>query len=681
MKNYLYENFDVKGLVITEANKSQLQEGVLAKVKGPSFFLDGFSRNGRFYPKSLWENALKNPETKDTLSRGLMFGCIGHPKDYSLDELLESGRVSHKVTDIYVDQKTGVGMAEYEILDTPSGRILNTVLRSGSEMYVSTRAFGGFTNKTKDKDGKKYKILDDSNFVIETIDFVIQPGFLETKPELMESLAEDFQELKEKSLEHPIECEDGICGLKLPSLDEVVQDHDEKSEIDGESELSENGDNEPKENVMFDRELVENLDKSDIINMLENVMNENKLLAVSEEFGTEGSGSDGDMMVSAKLMMNYVSYVELLTKLVRYNVEYEKFYDQLIEFLDKDSKLTTDDMASLDSICDDILKEKDVDESIEKTCERIKDLAEKINSDGTEDAKEKTDKEGKEKDDKEKVGNREEDTSPEIKSKGESFVDFMLEMNLAIQTENDSIKEDIEAKETLIREQARQLIQMKESTKFLTKKLDEEMSKDPIIEKVVETKIEYQVPEDITEKFQSLTEQVQEESTKTERLQEIIEQSNREFADMSELHQAVSEELEELKSSITEKEEEDKMYFREILEEKQTEYDKVVSLYEELESDLKETKKAKEETDGKLSEYKEALLETKAKYYASMYKVELPEVRKLMETHRSDEKLQEVLSKKEKLNKREESRVIEVPEYRPNASSRGKKSFLENLTR
>lgn len=674
MKNYLYENFDVNGLVVTEASANQLQEGVLAKVKGPSFFLDGYSRNGRFYPKSLWENALKNPETKGVLERGLMFGCIGHPKDYSLDELLESGRVSHKVTDIYIDAKTGVGMAEYEILDTPSGRILNTILRSGSDMYVSTRAFGGFTDKTMSKDGKKYKILDDSNFVIETIDFVIQPGFLETQPKLMESLAEDFQELKEKSIAHPIECEDGICGLKFPSLDEGVDEVQEKVEIDGESELKENEEG----TIMFNRELVQGLDKSDIITMLENVMNENKLLGLNEEDNTD------DIMVSAKLMMNYVSYVELLTKLVRYNVEYEKYYDQLIEFLDKDSKLTTNDMEALNAICEDILKEKDVEESIVKTCERIKELTEKINSDGEEDSKEKEDKEGKEgEDDAEKVADREEDTSPEVKSKGESFVDFVL--SLKIQENNaESLKgleENVQGLEETIRGQKRQLIQMKESTKFLTKKLDEEMTKAPEVKKVVETKIEYKVPEDITEKFTNLKDEVNELTEAKEDVKGLLSNAERDVNDITELYETVKEELADLKGSITEKEEEDKNYFREILEDKATELTKLEEMYDEMETQYDASLKDQEQSKALVEEYKGALLETKAKYYASMYKVELPEVQKLMETHRTDKELQEVLSKKEKLNKREESRVIEVPEYKPNASSRGKKSFLENLTR
>ena len=677
MKNYLYENHDVKGLVITEASASKLQEGVLAKVSGPSFFLDGYSRNGRFYPKKLWENALKNADTKEALKRGLMFGCIGHPKDYSLDELLESGRVSHKVTDIYIDKKTGEGMADYEILDTESGRILNTILRSGSDMYVSTRAFGGFSNETKSKDGKKYKVLDEKNFVIESIDFVIQPGFLETKPKLMEALQEDFLALQEKAIDHPVDCVDGICGLKFPSLNEVIDEVIEKNEIPGESEVK--GDN-----VKIDRELMEGLSKEDIITMLENVVNENNILI--DKVDEEGSTPDDDMMVSAKLMMNYVSYVELLTKLVRYNVEYEKYYDQLIEFLDKDSKLTTSDMEELDKICDEILKEKDVEESIIGACERIKELAGKMNDDGDKnDDKEKEDKEGKNAEERKDK----EDDSTEVKAAGESFVDYVMTL---MKPEVVIVEKEVKIQdESLVRELKGQLIQMKEATKFLTKKLDEEMTKAPKIEKVTETKIEYKVPEDIHETIikekkhaEELSEELESEVNKRISIEEKLDEAQREYKELEDKFNYISEDFNKLNDSIDEKEEKDKELFREILEDKQKEYDEVTGLYEELETKVEGYKADKVKAVQLSSEYREAMLETKAKYYSNVYKVELPEVKKLMETYKNEKDLVANLQKEEKIMKRESASTVipDIPEYKPSSRhSESKSKFLEGLTR
>ena len=669
---YIYENHDVTGLIITEGKGANLKEGVLARVKGSSFFLDGYSRNGRFYPKKLWENALKNPETKSSLARGLMFGCIGHPKDYSLDELLESGRVSHKVIDSYIDKQTGEGIAEYEILDTPSGRILNTILRSGSDMYVSTRAFGGFSNETKSKDGKKYKILDINNFVIESIDFVIQPGFLETNPKIMESLMEEFRELKEKDELNHIDCEDGICGLKLEGLNEVSDDTIEENNV-----------------TEIDKEMLGSLNKEELILTMKNIVSENKILSKEANDGkselseeelfkgdtTDTKDSSADMMVSAKLMMNYVSYVELLNKMVRYNVEYEKYYDRLIEFLDKDSKLTTDDMASLDSICDDILKEKDVEESIMNVCERIKELASKINDDGEKDDKDKEDKEGKKEDPKKK--DKEEDDSTEVKAKGESIVDFMW-----------NLKERVEVKETILYEEDEekvrimesQLLRMKDATIALTRNLEEAMSKEPEKEIITETKIEFKVPDDINEKFVSLTETV---ATLTKD-KEYMETKVAEYKSETEKTTELYEELESGNLSLKEQIVSDKSMFKEILEDKANEMleleDKVQDQID-IKNDIQEVLK---KTNGTVDKLGAKLLETSAKFYSSYYKLELPIVEKLMDRYSDESKLKEALYEEEKLNKRHVPvSEIKVPEYTPQRSVRSdkKSKFLENLTR
>jgi len=644
MSQYIYENFEVNGLEITEASKESLQEGVLSKVKGPSFFLDGYSRNGRFYPKTLWENALKNPETKQTLERGLMFGCIGHPKDYTLDELLESGKVSHKVTDIYIDKKTGQGIAEYEILDTPSGRILNTVLKSGSKMYVSTRAFGGFTNETKTKDGRKYKVLDDKNFVIESIDFVIQPGFLETDPQLVESIKEDIEALKEDK--HNIICEDGLCGLELG---EAI--------------------NENKKEESIDKELLESLSKEEIISMLENVVKENKILSESSNEKTNKiEEEDGDIRVSAKLMSNYIAYVELLTKLVRYNVEYEKYYDTLIEFLDKDSKLTTKDMESLSQICDEILKEKDIDESIEKTCEKIKELEKKINYNGEEISGEENKEEPSE-----------EDNSHEIKAE-ESFIDFILELK----TKEVVVEKVVEKEDTSkIEELMGQVSVLKEATKNLTKQLEEALNKEP--EVVTETKIEYKVPEDIHE---TISREKQEKDELKEELSEketILAETIETLSETLKMKDELQERLEIIEKEFKEKEESDKAIFKEILEDKDSEISQLEENLEEVQSQKEKIKETLENLKEERTHISEELHETKAKYYSMFYKVELPIVEKMMELYDKEEELQEALKTEEKRVKRSApmKEHIEIPEYNPRRSSDSEKKtkFLENLVR
>jgi len=198
---------------VNENYKPNDKSPIIGLVEGKSFVLDGVSRNGRFYPKQLWENVLKDPEVNQMLNDKLMFGCIGHPENYTLDELLASGKVSHIVTDIRLGND-GFGYATYEILDTPAGRILKTILEAGSKMKVSTRAFGEFVNEYKEIDGKRYQVINPKNFKLESIDFVIKPGIANVDVKLMEELEEnnkkDLEKLKKSSIQI---CEDGICTL------------------------------------------------------------------------------------------------------------------------------------------------------------------------------------------------------------------------------------------------------------------------------------------------------------------------------------------------------------------------------------------------------------------------------------------------------------------------------------
>jgi cob(I)alamin adenosyltransferase len=155
-------------------------EHILAKVKGVFFCPDGISRNKRFYPRSLWEKALADEEVQQKLRSRTMFGTIGHDTELN-DRTLQEGRFSHIVTQAYIDE-SGRGIGEALILGTPAGKILNTMLRAGCEVFVSSRADGKF---------KGYKnglpVVDEDNYSLKGWDFVLSPGFLQANPRIAEA--------------------------------------------------------------------------------------------------------------------------------------------------------------------------------------------------------------------------------------------------------------------------------------------------------------------------------------------------------------------------------------------------------------------------------------------------------------------------------------------------------------
>lgn len=161
-------------------------QNVLAKVKGQFFVPNGKSRNGRFYTKKLWEKVFSDPVVNERLKKRVMFGTVGHDQELN-DKAVREGQVSHFM--VSGDPETGMG--EALILNTPVGKILNTMLRAGSQLYVSSRANGTFSGKVQG-----LPKVDEDTYDLDGWDFVIEPGFLEANPKIAESLEKIQNDLK-----------------------------------------------------------------------------------------------------------------------------------------------------------------------------------------------------------------------------------------------------------------------------------------------------------------------------------------------------------------------------------------------------------------------------------------------------------------------------------------------------
>ena len=203
-----------KAFVFDEAKKGDVVDGqhVLARVKGQFFVPDGQSRNGRFYPKSLWERIISDPSIKRRLAKKIMFGTIGHDGELS-EKAIREGMISHIVIDIGIDENNK-GMGEALILNTPAGRILNVVLRAGSELAVSSRANGTFKGK---KNG--IPVVDEETYDLDGWDFVIDPGFLEAQPEITESLQDLYKQYNIK------EQNEGEDPMSEKTVDKTLVEH------------------------------------------------------------------------------------------------------------------------------------------------------------------------------------------------------------------------------------------------------------------------------------------------------------------------------------------------------------------------------------------------------------------------------------------------------------------------
>ena len=157
---------------------------ILGRLSGPHFVPNGASRNDRYYSKALWEKVMGDPKTHQKLDRRLMFGTIGHADNFDVEKFAREGLLSHVTVGMWIDEATGLGMAEDWILDTPAGRNLYAMSKAGCRFYTSSRASGSFKNE-------KYNgmpIVDEATYDLGGWDMVVDPGFLEADPSLVESM-------------------------------------------------------------------------------------------------------------------------------------------------------------------------------------------------------------------------------------------------------------------------------------------------------------------------------------------------------------------------------------------------------------------------------------------------------------------------------------------------------------
>lgn len=153
-----YEVFDYTPEMIKESREKNsgkiLMKGILQKA-------DTLNQNGRIYPTAVLEREIRNYQKFISENRAL--GELDHP-DSSVVNLKN---VSHVVKEAYLEK--GVVYGTVELLDTPSGKILQSLVESGVKLGISSRGVGS----TK-KQGDYYVVQDD--FQLICWDYVSEPS-------------------------------------------------------------------------------------------------------------------------------------------------------------------------------------------------------------------------------------------------------------------------------------------------------------------------------------------------------------------------------------------------------------------------------------------------------------------------------------------------------------------------
>ena len=131
-----------------------MMKGILQKA-------DTLNQNGRIYPINVLDREVRNYQKFIIENRAL--GELDHP-DSSVVNLKN---VSHIIREAYLDKDVVYGTIE--VLDTPAGKILQSLVSSGVKLGISSRGVGS----TK-KQGDYHVVQDD--FQLICWDYVSEPS-------------------------------------------------------------------------------------------------------------------------------------------------------------------------------------------------------------------------------------------------------------------------------------------------------------------------------------------------------------------------------------------------------------------------------------------------------------------------------------------------------------------------
>ena len=191
LESFKSSNFDYKRLTEEEQHK----RGILGRIVGPIADYKNPTRNGRKYTEKLWEKVFADPIVKEKIENRCLYGELGHP-----DDRLETDMSKICICLAEVPKKSDDGKLYgiFDVLDTPNGRILKTLLDYGANIGVSSRGEGDLVS-----DYMGEEIVDPDTYQYECHDAVLLPAVkaarltpvtesLNTKKTLKQALLEDL---------------------------------------------------------------------------------------------------------------------------------------------------------------------------------------------------------------------------------------------------------------------------------------------------------------------------------------------------------------------------------------------------------------------------------------------------------------------------------------------------------
>jgi hypothetical protein len=160
--------------LLTEDEKRYVADGGMI-LSGIMQKADAINGNGRIYPHKVLMKEVENYGKLVNDRRAL--GELDHPED----SVINLKNASHLVTKIWWQDKDVMG--KVKVLDTPSGKVLQELVKSGVSLGISSRGMGSV------REDQNQTIVED-DFQLICFDFVSEPS---TPGAFMMKEARDYQ--------------------------------------------------------------------------------------------------------------------------------------------------------------------------------------------------------------------------------------------------------------------------------------------------------------------------------------------------------------------------------------------------------------------------------------------------------------------------------------------------------
>ena len=147
--------------LLTEEEKRMVRENNAMFLTGVMQRSDAQNGNGRVYPHTILEREIGNYAKLVKERRAL--GELDHPED----SVINLKNASHMVTEVWWDGKDVMG--KVQVLNTPSGQVLRSLVESGVKLGISSRGLGS----VHESQGRT--IVED-DFQLICFDFVSEPS-------------------------------------------------------------------------------------------------------------------------------------------------------------------------------------------------------------------------------------------------------------------------------------------------------------------------------------------------------------------------------------------------------------------------------------------------------------------------------------------------------------------------